>query len=123
MDKGCILSLKVPVYILFDLSDPALHLGQAMFISGSCPFRGHPLWGLSWKLSCARSSRKSEVKEPYQNLMTDLEQLKAVEIAVDGQVYLARTELLEKAYDVFKSVDLRPPAKVLEVMPSARCDS
>ncbi|HAA89971.1 MAG TPA: IS1634 family transposase [Peptococcaceae bacterium] len=84
--------------------------------------RGHIMvCFLAFVLEVALHKRLKEAgcEEPYQNLMIDLEQLKAVEITVDGKTYLARTDLQGKAYDVFKAVGLRPPSKVLEVMPSS----
>jgi len=71
------------------------------------------------EVSLRKKLKELGCDEPYQNLMTDLEQLKAVEIVVGNQTYLARTDLTGKAYDLFKAVGLRPPNKVLEVMPSS----
>lgn len=70
------------------------------------------------EVSLRKKLKEFGCDEPYQNL-TDLEQLKAVEIGVDNQTYLTRTDLTGKAYDVFKAVGLRQTNKVLEVMPSS----
>ncbi|GAW92782.1 transposase IS4 family protein [Calderihabitans maritimus] len=39
-----------------------------------------------------------------------------MKINLEGQTYLARTELTGKAFDAFKALGLRPPSQV-EVVP------
>ncbi|QJA05971.1 IS1634 family transposase [Thermosulfurimonas marina] len=62
-----------------------------------------------------RRLREVGYEGSYQEVMTDLERLKAVEVTVDGRNYLVRTELEGKAYEVFKAVGIRVPGRVLEV--------
>lgn len=54
---------------------------------------------------------------PYHQILHDLQQLKAVKINLEGQTYLARTELTGEAFDVFKALGLRPPSRVQVVPP------
>ncbi|MGI9951969.1 hypothetical protein V3F56_06350 [Moorellaceae bacterium AZ2] len=52
---------------------------------------------------------------PYEHLLLDLSQLKAVQLELDGKKYLARTELMGHADLAFKAVGMRPPLHVMEV--------
>lgn len=54
----------------------------------------------------------------YSQVMSDLAQLQAVEVHLDGQRYLARTELVGCADLVFKALGMRPPLHV-DVLPSS----
>jgi len=53
----------------------------------------------------------------YLDLMDDLGQLRAVEIELDGQRFLARSDMVGDIYEVFKALKLRPP-KLIQRMPS-----
>ncbi|OGF63640.1 MAG: transposase [Candidatus Fischerbacteria bacterium RBG_13_37_8] len=56
-----------------------------------------------------KSMKDAGIKQDYIYLMRDLKKLKAVEIELDGNVYLCRNELVGRAYDVFKALGIRPP--------------
>lgn len=60
--------------------------------------------------------KEAGTEEAYPHILHDLQQLKAVQITIDGETYLIRTELLGKAFDAFKAVGLRPPARVEVVL-------
>lgn len=70
------------------------------------------------EVALRKKLKETGIEASYRDILSDLTQLKAVQIIQDGQTYLARTELQGKAYDAFKAVGLRPPAKV-QVMPPA----
>lgn len=56
---------------------------------------------------------KEEVS--YEDLLLHLEQLRAVEIGLEGRRYLARTELVGHADLAFKALGMRPPLHVTEL--------
>lgn len=53
----------------------------------------------------------------YLDLVDDLQELRAVEVELDGQKFLARTEMVGDTFEVFKALKLRPP-KLIQQMPS-----
>ena len=55
---------------------------------------------------------------PYDDLLSDLSELKAVELHLDGRRYLARTELAGQADLAFRAVGLRPPSHITEMPPA-----
>ena len=59
--------------------------------------------------------RKVEVSWP--DLMRDLEQVKAVEVTLDGNRYLLRTDMIGKSYEAFVAAGVRPPPKVTPLAP------
>lgn len=48
----------------------------------------------------------------YQEVLADLEQVRAVGLEVRDKAWLWRTELPRKAYDAFRAAGIRPPARV-----------
>lgn len=52
----------------------------------------------------------------YSDLIDDLKELRAVEVTLDNQRFLARTEMVGQAYEAFKALGLRPP-NLVQVMP------
>ncbi|KUK53872.1 MAG: Transposase IS4 family protein [Desulfotomaculum sp. 46_296] len=48
----------------------------------------------------------------YTYLLRDLAQLKAVELNIDEEKYLCRTELVGNTYEAFKVLDIRPPMQI-----------
>lgn len=57
----------------------------------------------------------TEEAVPYDDLLHHLEQVKAVEITLDGKHYLARTELVGHADLAFRALGMRPPLRVTEL--------
>jgi hypothetical protein len=57
----------------------------------------------------------TEEAVPYDDLIHHLEQVKAVEINLDGKRYLARTELVGHADLAFRALGTRPPLRVTEL--------
>jgi len=53
----------------------------------------------------------------YLDLIDDLQELRAVEVDLDGQKFLAPTEMVGDSFEVFKALKLRPP-KLIQQMPS-----
>ena len=60
----------------------------------------------------ARLLREQGTTASYREVMTDVEQLRAVWLEARGMVWLWRTELQGWAYEAFRAVGLRPPARV-----------
>jgi transposase len=48
----------------------------------------------------------------FQEVMADLEQLRAVRLEARGKAWLWRNELTGRAYDAFQAVGVRPPARI-----------
>jgi hypothetical protein len=48
----------------------------------------------------------------YRQVLTDLEQLRAVRFETGGKSWLWRTELTGQAYEAFRAAGMRPPARV-----------
>jgi hypothetical protein len=69
------------------------------------------------KMALRRKVSALDADTPYDDLIVDLSQLKAVEIRLDGRRYLARTELTGQADLAFRAVGLRPPPHVTEMPP------
>ncbi|MBJ3584180.1 IS1634 family transposase, partial [Salmonella enterica subsp. enterica serovar Derby] len=59
-----------------------------------------------------RKLRQQNPDVSYEDVLHDLSQLHAVAVELDGEAYLTRTELVGQAYEAFKAVGLRPPARV-----------
>ena len=57
--------------------------------------------------------KEAGVKFMWDEVIRDLEALKAIKLELEGQTYLLRTELRGVANDVFRAVGLRP-AKVVQ---------
>lgn len=59
-----------------------------------------------------RKLRQQNPGVSYDDVLHDLSQLHAVAVELDGEAYLTRTELVGQAFEAFKAVGLRPPARV-----------
>jgi len=59
-----------------------------------------------------RKLRQQNPDVRYEDVLHDLSQLHAVAVELDGEAYLTRTELVGQAFEAFKAVGLRPPARV-----------
>jgi hypothetical protein len=61
-----------------------------------------------------------EVDIAWPDLMRDLDQLKAIELTLDGQRYRLRTQLQRSAFAAFAATGVRPPSVVtpLTTVPS-----
>ena len=80
--------------------------------------RGHVMvcflaFMLEMSLKKKLDERDKRVK--FRELLIDLEEVRAVEIEVDGKRYVVRTELQGEASSAFSAVGLRPPPRVMEV--------
>ena len=61
-----------------------------------------------------RRCQEKEIKVPYNDLMLDLKQVRAIELKLNDKRYLLRSSLYGKSYEAFKAVGLRPPSEVTE---------
>lgn len=80
--------------------------------------RGHVMvcfLALVLEMALRRKLKELGKEVPYEHLLLDLSQLKAVQLELDGKKYLARTELMGHADLAFKAVGMRPPLHVMEV--------
>ncbi|MBV1735247.1 MAG: IS1634 family transposase [Candidatus Desulforudis sp.] len=59
-----------------------------------------------------RSLKLAKSQVEYTQLIRDLQQLRAVELTLDDQTYLCRTELPGNAYEAFRVLGIRPPQHV-----------
>ncbi|MFZ5499742.1 MAG: IS1634 family transposase [Pseudomonadota bacterium] len=64
-----------------------------------------------------QSLKPAGAQVEYQYLIRDLKKLKAVELTLDGQTYLCRTEMPGRAYEAFRALGIRPPQHVRELAP------
>ncbi|MDI6711288.1 MAG: hypothetical protein QMC81_11330 [Thermoanaerobacterales bacterium] len=55
----------------------------------------------------------------YLYLLRDLKKLKAVELTLEGQTYLCRTEMPGQAYEAFRALGIPPPQHVQELAPGS----
>jgi hypothetical protein len=55
---------------------------------------------------------------PWEQLIRDLSQLRALRVRLDGELYLLRTDLKGSADQAFRAVGIRPPA-LAEKLPVA----
>jgi len=60
----------------------------------------------------ARMLKEKRPQASYQEVLKDLEQVKAVRVELDNRAFLLRTELPGRAYDAFQAVGLRPPPRL-----------
>jgi hypothetical protein len=63
--------------------------------------------------------REKNPQVSYQKVLRDLEQVKAVWVALDDRAFLLRTELPRRAYDAFQAVGLRPPPRLQSLSTSS----
>ncbi len=60
--------------------------------------------------TCNRSPvEPARLPIPWEKLVEDLSQLRAVHVRLDNDPYLMRTELKGHAHEAFRAVGLRPP--------------
>jgi hypothetical protein len=60
-----------------------------------------------------RSLKTAQSQVEYMYLIRDLKQLKAVELTLEGEQYLCRTELPGCSYEAFQAIGLKPPNHVI----------
>lgn len=58
--------------------------------------------------------QEKKIEVEYIYLLRDLQSLRAVELSIENDCYLCRTELRGKAYDAFKALGIRPPSQVTQ---------
>jgi hypothetical protein len=59
-----------------------------------------------------RALRSRGCKSPYRKVMTELGEVRAINLEVEGTRYLVRTDLSPDAYAAFQAVGARPPGQV-----------
>jgi transposase len=82
--------------------------------------RGHIMvcfLALVLESALCRKLKESGTSFSYSDLVDDLKELRAVEVTMDNQRFLARTEMMGQAYEAFKALGIRPP-NLVQVMPS-----
>lgn len=80
--------------------------------------RGHVMvcfLALVLESALQRSLKNSKKQVEYTYLIRDLRQLKAVELTLEGQRYLCRTEMPGCSYQAFNAIGLRPPEHVAQI--------
>lgn len=84
-----------------------------------CRIKGHIMvCFLAFVMEMTLRRRLNGERVAYPEVVDALRALQAVKVELDGEVYLARTELPAKAWSAFKVMGLCPP-KRLQVMPRA----
>lgn len=81
--------------------------------------RGHIMvcfLALVLETALCRKLKEAGSSFSYSDLVDDLKELRAVEVTLDNQRFLARTEMVGQAYEAFKALGLRPP-NLVQVMP------
>ena len=81
--------------------------------------RGHIMvcfLALVLETALCRKLKEAGSRFSYSDLLEDLKELRAVEVSLGGQRFLARTEMVGQAYEAFKALGLRPP-NLVQVMP------
>ena len=77
--------------------------------------RGHIMvcfLALVMEAALQRLLREQLANGSYREVLSDLEEVRAVELKANGKSWLVRTELPEKAFQTFKVVGVRPPVHV-----------
>jgi transposase len=77
--------------------------------------RGHIVvcfLALALEAALARQLKDQGATGSYQEVLADLEQMRAVRFEARGKAWLWRNELLGMAYDAFRAAGLRPPPRV-----------
>ena len=77
--------------------------------------RGHIVvcfLALALEAALARQLKDQGATGSYQEVLADLEQMRAVRLEAQGKAWLWRNELLGMAYDAFRAAGLRPPPRV-----------
>ncbi len=79
---------------------------------------------LRLEVDLQRRLDEREVDISWPDLMRDLDQLKAVEVTVDGRPYRLRTELVGATHKAFAAAGVRPPPIVTPLgEPPAKCSA
>jgi hypothetical protein len=60
----------------------------------------------------ARMLKEGSPEANYREVISDVEQMKAVRVELDERVFILRTELVGRAYDAFQAVGVRPPPRL-----------
>ena len=88
---------------------------RPIFLRTEDHVRGHIMvcfLALVMEAALQRSLREQGASGSYREVLSDLEEVRAVELKANGKSWLVRTELPEKAFQAFKAVGLRPPVHV-----------
>jgi hypothetical protein len=74
---------------------------------------------LALRLEIALQRKLAELgaRPPWSRLLADLSALKAVQITLDGNEYVVRTDLAGDCYRAFQAVGLRPPPRIQSAGP------
>jgi hypothetical protein len=88
---------------------------RPVFLRTEDHVRGHIVvcfLALVLEAALARQLKAQGSSGSYQEVLADLEQMRAVRFEARGKAWLWRTELPAIAYDAFRAVGLRPPPRV-----------
>jgi transposase len=88
---------------------------RPVFLRTEDHVRGHLVvcfLALVLEAAFARLLKSQGSSGSYRQVLADLEQLRAVRFETRGKTWLWRTELTGQAYDAFRAVGVRPPARV-----------
>ncbi len=88
---------------------------RPVFLRTEDHVRGHIMvcfLALVLEAALARQLKGQESSGSYQEVLSDLEQVRAVRFDARGKAWLWRNELPGMAYDAFRAVNLRPPPRV-----------
>lgn len=81
--------------------------------------RGHIMvcfLALVLETALCRKLKEAGSSFSYSELVDDLKELRAAEVQMGDQRFLARTEMMGQAYEAFKALGIRPP-NLIQVMP------
>jgi len=88
---------------------------RPVFLRTQDHVRGHLVvcfLALVLETALARLLKDHGSSSSYREVLTDLEQMRAVRFETRGKTWLWRTELPNQAYEAFRATGLRPPARV-----------
>lgn len=88
---------------------------RPVFLRTEDHVRGHLVvcfLALVLEAALARLLKSQGSPGSYREVLTDLEQMRAVRFETSGKTWLWRTELTGQAYDAFRAAGMRPPARV-----------
>jgi transposase len=80
--------------------------------------RGHVMvcfLALVLESALQRSLKLAKSQVEFMYLIRDLKQLKVVELTLEGERYLCRTELPGCSYEAFRAIGTRPPNQIIQI--------
>lgn len=80
--------------------------------------RGHIMvcfLALVLESALCRKLKESGSDCSYADVMDDLKELRAVDVEIEGQRFLTRTDMTGQSYETFKALKLRPPLLVQQI--------